>query len=168
MEYKWGHRLVPIDANIVGKELERIRSLTGKLKPVTVVEKAKPKRSPIHKAFEWDDGVAGEKYRVHQARNLIRAVRVVVDDGPEETVTRPQFVHIPEKDPYYQSTEIAVENIDEFVLAVEGLAGKVAGAQRALSDLQAMVDGDKTGTAALLSIVASALATARETIARVN
>ena len=166
MKYSWSRRVASIDAEIVGVELERIRSLTGGLKPKDVVKKARPKRSPIHKAFEWDDDVAGEKYRVHQARNLIRAVRVVVDDGSDEPM--PQFVHINDKEPYYQSTEVAVKNVNEFVLAVDGLARKVAGAQQALSDLQAMADGHGTDTAALLGIVAAALATARDGIARVN
>ena len=170
-KYEWTRRLAPIDADIVGEELERIRVKTGQLKPEEVVKEAKPKKSPIHGAFEWDDSVAGEKYRIHQARNIIRAVRVVVvDDIGGETVSRPQFVHIDngKDDRYYQDAEVAVQNVDEFVLAVKELTVKVSGAQRALEDLRRLAAGRGDDTLAILGLVASALATAHEAIVRVN
>lgn len=169
-KYEWNRRLAPIEADVVGEELERIRSKTGQLVPADVVSAARPKKSPIHAAFEWDDTLAGEKYRIHQARNIIRAVRVVSEGDDGESVSHPQFVHINRghEDQYYQSAEVAVENVDEFVLAVNGLANKVAGAQRALDDLRAMAEGRGSETLALLACAASALATARESISRVN
>jgi hypothetical protein len=54
-------------------ELKRLaRKNGGLLKPETVVEAARPETSPLHSRFEWDDSVAGEKYRIWQARQLIR------------------------------------------------------------------------------------------------
>lgn len=174
MKYEWSRRMAPVEADVVGEELERIRSLTGQLRPRTVVDEARPEGSPIHAAFEWDDSAAGEKYRVHQARNLIRAVRVVHEDDASVDDTgvsesHPQFVHIDDgKDPYYQDASVAVQNVDEFALAVSGLAKKVAGAQHALSELQSMAGEHGADTTALLGIVAAALATAHDAIARVN
>lgn len=66
-------------AQIIGKELARIGQ--GREKDVTpelVVETAVLKRSPLHDFFEWDNGVAGEKYRVFQARNIINHLRVII------------------------------------------------------------------------------------------
>ena len=55
------------------KELRRIaKENGGVLLPSAVVEAARPKSSPIHSRFEWDDGVAAEQYRLCQARQLIR------------------------------------------------------------------------------------------------
>jgi hypothetical protein len=159
--------MAPIDAQVVGEELQRIRSLSGKLLPPDVVEESRPRNAPLHPAFEWDDTTAGEKYRVFQARNLIKAVRVVNIETGESA---PVFIHIPKAngEQYYQDTTVAVQNVDEFVLAVEGLAKKVTGAQRALDDLRAAAEGRGAEVSALLGIVSQALATARETIARVN
>ena len=170
MKYKWSRNVAPISADVVGEELERIRAKDGQLKPNAVVDESRPADAPLHKAFEWDDGIAGEKYRVHQARNIIRAVRVVKEDIKGQEVVTPQFVHVDkgQSDRYYQSAEIAVSNIDEFVLAVEELTRKVSGAQRALQDLQRLADGHSADTAALLACAASALATAQESISRVN
>ncbi len=57
------------------------------LTPPIVVEEARSPESPLHSHFEWDDSVAGEKYRQHQAAELIRSVRIISgrdEDGPKE------------------------------------------------------------------------------------
>lgn len=57
----------------------------GVLKPSDVVAFAEPNDSPLHGWFEWDDEKAGEKYRLEQARALIRTVVCMVevpDDKP--------------------------------------------------------------------------------------
>lgn len=46
----------------------------GELQPQDVVDAARDVESPLHSQFEWDDTEAGEKWRRHQARQLIRAV----------------------------------------------------------------------------------------------
>ena len=166
MKYEWKWRAAPIDAQTVGEELERIRSLTGKLLPKDVVKEAQKKKSPLHSAFEWDDEIAGEKYRVSQARTIIRSVLVMCEDA--ETAA-PAFVHIPKikGGQYYQNTKIAVQNVDEFVLAVGELSKKITSAQTALDDLQVVAEGYGVENSALLSIAAQALVTAKETIAKV-
>lgn len=46
----------------------------GVLRPEVVVEYARNKNNPLHNYFEWDDSVAGERYRLWQARQLIVSV----------------------------------------------------------------------------------------------
>lgn len=48
------------------------RANSGLLKPETVLEAARPPTSPLHSRFDWDDTEAAEKYRLWQARQLIR------------------------------------------------------------------------------------------------
>ena len=68
------------------EELDRIRSQHGRLTPAVVVDEARSPDHPLHSRFEWDDAVAGEKYRLVQAQQLIRTVKVTmpatVDRGP--------------------------------------------------------------------------------------
>lgn len=45
-----------------------------------VLDLARPKNSPIHKYFNWDDTDAAEKYRLYQARHLISCVVVEIDN----------------------------------------------------------------------------------------
>jgi len=51
----------------------------GVLEPTQVVEAARDEDSPLHSSFTWDDGEAAEKWRVHQARNLIRVMVEYID-----------------------------------------------------------------------------------------
>lgn len=59
--------------NAIKEELERIRvSNKGLLTTHAVVKNARNKKSILHSQFEWDDSIAGHKYRLDQARHLIR------------------------------------------------------------------------------------------------
>jgi hypothetical protein len=49
------------------------------LKAADVVKYAENELSALHKCFEWNDGVAAEKYRLEQAENIIRVQYVKVD-----------------------------------------------------------------------------------------
>lgn len=53
----------------------------GELTPQIVVEEARPKTAPLHGHFEWNNDVAGEKYRLVQAAELIRSVRISFSDN---------------------------------------------------------------------------------------
>lgn len=70
-----------IDVNIVIEEFEKIRSRNkGILKPENVLESAKSKSSPLHVCFTWDDSKAALFYRLREARDLISAVKVTIED----------------------------------------------------------------------------------------
>jgi hypothetical protein len=47
----------------------------GRLIPADLVEDARDPDSPLHAYFTWDDTEAAEKYRLHQARTIIRSVK---------------------------------------------------------------------------------------------
>lgn len=60
------------------EELELIsKKNKGLLRPEDVVEYAKDKNTDLHNRFEWNDDEASVKWRLHQARNLIRMVVIV-------------------------------------------------------------------------------------------
>lgn len=68
------------------KVADAIRAVAenGIISPEKVVLAAKPKNSPLHEFFDWDDGDAAFQWRLHQARNLIRVV-VEVEELPDRT-----------------------------------------------------------------------------------
>lgn len=53
-----------------------------------VVAAARPKRSPIHDDFEWDDSIAANKHREDQARLMLRSIQVILVNGVEREPTR--------------------------------------------------------------------------------
>ena len=66
------------DAEVIGIHVQ------SKLKGITdaelFVKTATPKRSPVHRFFEWDNKKAGHQYRLQQARNLLHSIEVEVAD----------------------------------------------------------------------------------------
>lgn len=61
------------------EELEKLElKYNGKLKPSDIVREASRTTSPLHNWFDWNDDSASEKWRLHQARNLINRVKVTI------------------------------------------------------------------------------------------
>lgn len=84
------------DPQKIGDALRKISAEhEGRLTPRAVIEAARNERSPLHRHFEWDDAVAAEAYRLDQAREIIRVVRVQDDDGAEPVRA---FLSIADKD----------------------------------------------------------------------
>lgn len=76
------------DAKIIGRFLDE-QFPEGSYTPEEVVELARPKNSPIHKYFEWDDTRAAYLYRLQQARKMINCVVEIIDD-----ITAPKAVSV--------------------------------------------------------------------------
>jgi len=66
-------------AQIYGEVLEEIsKKNDGSITPQEVLKEAKKKENPLHDYFEWDNKKASESWRIHQARNLINSIEVVI------------------------------------------------------------------------------------------
>lgn len=91
--------------------LQSIYDSRGHLTPRLVVDEARPKDHPLHSHFEWDNNIAGEQYRIVQAREMIQSVYRVVytePDNPEEGPTHRvrAFHSVPSEDgPTYRAIE---------------------------------------------------------------
>ena len=71
---------------VIKQELEIIRNEGGGfLNPSKVVDYARDPATALHEYFEWDDTEAAHRYRLAQARALIR-VAVIVGPTTAETV----------------------------------------------------------------------------------
>lgn len=103
-----------IDAQVAGDELERIRTrYNGRLDASNVVECSRNPSAPLHPAFEWNDEVAADAYRVEQAKYLIRSITIEIPkrDGSEASVRA--FVSVVrDEDRSYTSTAHALSDIE--------------------------------------------------------
>jgi len=68
-------------AQIIGDFLDK-KFPKGEYTAHQILDVARPKKSPIHWFFEWDDTKAAEAYRLMQAASLIVRISVVVNDEP--------------------------------------------------------------------------------------
>jgi hypothetical protein len=94
-------------------QLEAIREEYGKLTAPVVVDEARDPSHPLHSRFEWDDTIAGRQYRLQQARELIRSVRIVYKEadetGPEQSV-RAYVSLADESDRSYEPVDAVAQN----------------------------------------------------------
>ena len=76
--------------------VERLARLEakGSLTPDNVLKDARKETSPLHGEFEWDDSIAGHKYRLEQARSLIAGHKVYIERR-SYTITAPAYIRDP-------------------------------------------------------------------------
>ena len=98
--------------------LSAIYETHGLLTPKVVVNEARSPSHPLHDRFEWDDSVAGEKYREQQAAELIRSVKVVWRDKEPGTAPVRAFVHMERADgnTYVPIEQVAQDDISTAIL----------------------------------------------------
>lgn len=100
--------------------LTRIYHERQRLTPKDVVDDARPPDSELHNRFEWDDSVAGEKYRLVQASELIRSVEIEYPSPDSEprrvrafSTTRGQD---PDKQGYRPTAEVLEDDFSRRLL----------------------------------------------------
>lgn len=102
--------LYKADAQKVAEELE---SLGDSYTLSDVVERAKDISSEMHDVFEWDDSIAGMKYREVQASKMIQALIVKVENKKVSEPVR-YFVSTGNRDKSYTPVRLVVRNEDAY------------------------------------------------------
>ena len=112
--------------NIYKTDAQKVADEIGneKITPEQVVEKAKDETSELHKCFEWNDSIAAEKYRITQARNILRMLVYAPQKEDEQPV---RVYHITTEKCTYQPTKHFVLQEDEYQSLLK----------RAMAELQA-------------------------------
>lgn len=86
-------------------ELLNIKNKYGELTAKNVLKEASKKRNPLHAYFDWDDGEAAFKWRLHQANMIIVRAKVTIEHHEEKHINAfvsvksdeeqpPRFVHV--------------------------------------------------------------------------
>ena len=91
-----GARISKTTVQALGETIVRIgsRGRYDAIKAEDLVTAAKDPTCPLHAEFEWDNDTAADKYRITQARYLLRSINVVyLDKGGNEIETR-AFSHV--------------------------------------------------------------------------
>lgn len=69
--------------DVVCRALSEIEKTQGAITAHAVLAVAKNPKSPLHGLFEWDNTQAAEKYRLFQARMIIRSVSIHIVEQPD-------------------------------------------------------------------------------------
>lgn len=118
MRYTWDSsaygqiNVKAVSAQTVGVQLEKLRASAGPhITTQQVVDVARPAASPMHPVFEWRDPVAAEEWRNYQARQVLRCLRVEVqnDDGQERQIIANVHIVCDNRHGYMPALEAATE-----------------------------------------------------------
>ena len=111
MVYKWkpGSRH-SVSAQVAGEMCAELEA-EGRLDAPTLVDVNRPEDAPLHSCFEWDDAIAAEDWREHQARNIINSITVVT--LPEKEPVRAYF-NIHANHITYESVQSIVQQEDKY------------------------------------------------------
>lgn len=124
------------DANKIGAELEIIEQ-NDELTPENVVEYARTHTSSeLYSSLEWDDSIAGEKYRRHQASCIITGIRVEIIQDEEKKTKKPirAFVQTA-KLQRYEPIEVVIQDTDKYQLLLEKAYKELNGVKNRYTEL---------------------------------
>lgn len=82
-----GSRVTEEQVRDVGGEIVNLLS-KKRLTVANLLKRASDPDSSANRHFEWDNDVAGPKWREEQARRFIRAIEIVVNDVPGASTVR--------------------------------------------------------------------------------
>jgi hypothetical protein len=133
----------------------------GKVETKALVNAARPKDSPAHDGFTWDNRAAAERYREIEARKWIRVAFI----RPEPEAAPERLIHVPKitvesadtaeaetREGHYQVASVLIERPDEFARALNQAQIKLEAAKRAVDDLlKAAESTGRTDQAAMIA-----------------
>ena len=134
---------------------------SGKVETKALVNAARPKDSPAHDGFTWENRVAAERYREIEARKWIRVafIRPDPEAEPERLIHVPRIVVEPasadepeSREGHYQVASVLRTVPDEFERALNEAQIRFNATKRALDDLlKAAESSGKADQAAMIA-----------------
>lgn len=111
-EYSWKVTGVKCSAQDAGETIEEIEKRDGVVTKESFLEASRPIEAPTHNAFEWNDSVAAEKYRLEQSGHIIRnlCVKIIKDDKPEKVTAYVNINKTTADNARYMSLQVALED----------------------------------------------------------
>lgn len=140
MIYQWksGARIKG-DAQIAGEMCNQLES-EGRLNAQTLVDVNRPEDAPLHNSFEWNDSIAGEEWRKHQARHIIHSL--VITSENKEVETR-AFFKLSSVQRNYDSVRTIIQDEDKNAQLLRDAEKELKAFQtkyRGIEKLEAVID----------------------------
>ena len=109
--WKNGLGLFKADAQKVAEE---IIAIGEEATPAQILEKGRDASTELHKCFEWNDGIAAEKYRLIQARKICETI--VIQRPPDAPKDAPEIrlLHKVDSSGGYKPIVSIIQNTDEY------------------------------------------------------
>lgn len=92
---------------------EEIMSIGDDVSAEQIVEFARNPESELHKSFTWDNDIAAEKWRVHEARQVLCNLVIKKTDGKKQEREEIRLFHNIESG-HYKLISVIIQNEDEY------------------------------------------------------
>lgn len=171
MVYKMTRSFGSVAPDVIANALRVIDETHNGISPSVVVDAARPKGSALHDAFQWNDKKAAEEHRLHQARQMCRALVIVNEETQEEA---PVYVHVRSADPtvaegQYLPAAVVAKDVDLFARALSELQGKSNALLRAIANLESLArEGGDSDRMMRVSLAVRALETANSALSAIH
>lgn len=97
-----------VPAQVVGETLSKIAE-DGEVTSQALLDASRDADAPTHGLFEWDDSVAANRYRLHQATCVINAVEVHIVTKSGNELSQAAFVNVCKKEPARTGSFVPIE-----------------------------------------------------------
>ena len=162
-----------VDAVTVKTELDRLAA-TDELQASRVLADAEPEEALLHPEFLWEESEAAHKYRLIQARALIRAVVVIPErvEGEKSEgrtiIPESRYVHVPESsnqgEGRYMRLDEVMDDASAYERALTEAQKDLDSAERRFGELRRLAE-KAGGKVEALAIAVQAFGTIREALA---
>lgn len=125
------------------KVYEEIVTIGETATPAQIVEKAKDESTELHKCFTWDDAIAADKWRLQEARTIVRLLVKVSEDEQDPEPVRLLYKVSKEYDTGYKAVTLILRNDDEYKELLRQAKAELQAFRRkykTLTELEAIFD----------------------------
>lgn len=141
MVYQWKTAAcIKADVQAAGEQFEMLERTVG-LTAENVLEANRAEETPLHDEFEWQDDVAAEKYRLHQAGNLIRFI-CIASETEQQSIPIRAFLKTEAAQPY-KSLNVIMQSADDYAAMLDRARRELAAFKnkyQALTELKPVFD----------------------------
>lgn len=132
------------DPQKIGEALAKVREETeGRCNARTFYEAAKDKKNYLHRLCEWNDAVAGEKYRLQQIREVIGCIDLI-DDERDDKNPVPAFISLTERNGRgYRPIGEVLDSVELQAISLRHMKSDVEALERRASRFEEICDALK-------------------------
>jgi len=133
------------NAALAADVLEEIEREKGCVTPEVLLERSTPDNAPLHHLFTWEDDEAAHKYRIEEARRIIKAVIVTQKESAGELLSFPVYYNATDgagNRGYYSRVRVLNDRA-LFLSAVRNLTERIDGMETVVKDLLDMASDEQ-------------------------
>ena len=116
----WGTFKFKADAQKCADEIMEICEELESATPQQILEKARDSNTELHKCFTWDDTEAAEKWRISEARAVVRNLKIIEQNPDKQSdPTTIRVFYKTDNESGYKPTKLILKKPDEYKSLVE-------------------------------------------------